>query len=47
MRTAMKAGKTPGETAAIWKISDKYKGYTIAEPRLKTNVQVLYDELKK
>jgi cyclase len=47
MRTAMKAGKTAGETAASWKISDKYKGYTIAEARLKTNVQVLFSELKK
>ena len=47
VQTAMKAGKTADEVAASWKISSKYKDYTIAEARLKTNVQVLFNELKK
>jgi glyoxylase-like metal-dependent hydrolase (beta-lactamase superfamily II) len=47
MQAAMKAGKTPDQVAASWKAAEKYKGYTVAEARLKTNVTVLYNELKK
>ena len=47
MQAAMKAGKTADQVAASWKAPEKYKGYTVAEARLKTNVTVLYNELKK
>ena len=45
--TAVKAGKTPEEIAASWKVAEKYKGYTIAAPRLKQNVEAVAAELKK
>ena len=47
VRAGINAGKSVDEIAAGWKINDKYKNYTIAEPRLKTNVQVIANELKK
>ncbi|HYM24398.1 MAG TPA: MBL fold metallo-hydrolase [Vicinamibacterales bacterium] len=47
VQAAMKAGKSADDAAAGWKIADKYKGYTIAEPRLKQNVTAIYGELKK
>ncbi|MBI3400949.1 MAG: MBL fold metallo-hydrolase [Acidobacteria bacterium] len=47
VQAAMKAGKSADEVAASWKPADKYKGYTVAEARLKTNVGALYAELKK
>jgi glyoxylase-like metal-dependent hydrolase (beta-lactamase superfamily II) len=47
VRAGLNAGKSVDEIAAGWKINDKYKNYTIAEPRLKTNVQVIANELKK
>jgi glyoxylase-like metal-dependent hydrolase (beta-lactamase superfamily II) len=47
VETAMKAGKSADEIASSWKIADKYKGYTIAEARLKTNVTAVFNELKK
>jgi cyclase len=43
----IKAGKTPDDIAAAWKIADKYKGYTIQDPRVKANVQVIATELTK
>ena len=46
MRDAKKAGKSVEDTASSWKIAPKYTGYTIAPERLKTNVQVLFDEIK-
>jgi glyoxylase-like metal-dependent hydrolase (beta-lactamase superfamily II) len=46
MRAAKKAGKSVDDEANSWKLADKYKGYTIAPARLKTNVQLVYDELK-
>ena len=46
VREGKKAGKSVDEIAGAWKIADKYKGYTIAEPRLKANAQVIFDELK-
>jgi cyclase len=47
VQAALAAGKTPDEIAAAWKISDKYKGYTIADARLKANVQAIAAEIKK
>src|SRR5262245_34814925 len=47
VQMAMKTGKTADDAAAAWKINDKYKGYTIAEPRLKQNITAIYAELKK
>jgi glyoxylase-like metal-dependent hydrolase (beta-lactamase superfamily II) len=48
VRTALNSGKSVDDVAAAWKVNEaKYKGYTIAEPRLKTNVQVIANELKK
>jgi glyoxylase-like metal-dependent hydrolase (beta-lactamase superfamily II) len=44
---AMKGGKSADDAAAAWKIADKYKGYNIAEARLKQNVAAIYGELKK
>jgi cyclase len=47
VQAALKAGKTADEIAASWKISDKYKGYTIQDARLKQNVTAIVNELKK
>jgi glyoxylase-like metal-dependent hydrolase (beta-lactamase superfamily II) len=47
VQAGVKAGKTPDEIAASWKIADKYKGYTIADPRLKQNITAIAGELKK
>src|SRR5260221_633770 len=47
VQAAMKAGKSADDAAAGWKIAGKYKGYTIADPRLKQNVAAIYGELKK
>jgi len=47
VQAAVKAGKTPDEIAASWKIADKYKGYTIADARLKQNVAAVAAEVKK
>jgi len=47
VQAAIKAGKTPEEIAASWKPAEKYKGYTIAEARLKQNVQSVAAEIKK
>jgi glyoxylase-like metal-dependent hydrolase (beta-lactamase superfamily II) len=47
MQVAMKMGTSADEVAATWKIADKYKGYTIADARLKTNVAAVMNELKK
>ena len=47
VRAAKKAGRTPDQVAASWKIPAKYKGY--GEPqaaRLRANVQVVWDETK-
>ena len=46
MRAAKSAGKTADEVAAAWKIPEKYAGYTMGMPgRLKTNVQIIFDEI--
>jgi cyclase len=47
VQVAMKMGKSADEVAASWKPADKYKGYNVAEARLKTNVTALMNELKK
>jgi glyoxylase-like metal-dependent hydrolase (beta-lactamase superfamily II) len=47
VQAGLKAGKTPDEIAASWKISDKYKGYTIQDAGLKQNVTAIANELKK
>ena len=47
VQTAMKAGKSADDAAAAWRIADRYKGYNIADARLKQNVTAMYGELKK
>jgi len=47
VRAAAAAGQGADAVAGTWKAPDKYKGYTIQEARLKTNVQSLYRELGK
>jgi len=47
VQAALKAGKSGDEIAASWKINDKYKGYNIADTRLKQNVTAIVNELKK
>ena len=47
VQAGLTAGKTPDEIAASWKISDKYKGYTIQDARLKANVAAIAAELRK
>jgi hypothetical protein len=47
VQAGVKAGKTPEEIAASWKIADKYKGYTINDGRMKQNVASIAGELKK
>jgi cyclase len=47
-REAKKAGKSADEFAAGWKNPDKYVGYPAPQPaRIKSNAQVIYDELGK
>ena len=46
VRAAKDAGKTVDEVASTWRIPAKYTGYAAPMPeRLKTNVQIVYDEL--
>ena len=47
VQAGMKAGKSADEIAAGWKPAAKYKDYTIADARLKTNVQAIAAEMKK
>ncbi len=47
VRNAKKAGKSVDDVANSWKMPAKYTGYAAPQPaRLKSNVQVIYDELK-
>ena len=47
VRQAKSAGKTVEEVASTWTVPAKYAGYTAAQPaRLRSNVQVVFDELK-
>jgi len=47
VQTAMASGMMSDGIANGWKPADKYKGYNIQPERLKTNVLVMYNELKK
>jgi cyclase len=47
VQAGVKAGKSAEDIAAGWKLPDAYKGYTIQDARLKTNVQGIVAELKK
>jgi cyclase len=47
VRAQMKAGKTAEAAAAEYKLPEKYAGYTNNPDRMKLNVGVIYDELKK
>jgi glyoxylase-like metal-dependent hydrolase (beta-lactamase superfamily II) len=44
--TGKKAGKSADEITSSWKLPEKYKGYTVADARLKTNVAAVYNEIK-
>jgi glyoxylase-like metal-dependent hydrolase (beta-lactamase superfamily II) len=47
VRAGKKAGQTVDQIAAAYKIPERFKGYAPpAEVRLKSNVQVVFDELK-
>jgi cyclase len=43
----MKAGKTPEAAGAEYKVPAKYAGYADSPDRVKLNIGVIYDELKK
>jgi cyclase len=47
VRAQMKAGKTAEAAGAEFKLPEKYAGYAISAERVKANVVVIYDELKK
>ena len=47
VRAEIKAGKTVEAAAAEYKIPEKYAGYTDNPERVKLNVGVIYDELKR
>jgi hypothetical protein len=47
VEAGLRAGKSADDIAASWKIADNYKGYNVAEARVKTNVTVIANELKK
>jgi cyclase len=47
VQAGLKAGKSPDDIAASWKIADKYKDYNIQDARLKQNVASVAAELKK
>ena len=47
VQAGKKAGMTVDQVAAAYKIPEKFKGYAApAEARLKTNVQIVFDETK-
>ena len=47
VQDAKKAGKSVDDVAKSWTMPAKYTGYAKADPvRLKSNVQVIFDELK-
>lgn len=47
MREAKKAGKGVEDVVKTWTMPAKYQGYTAAaEPRLRSNAQVIFDEIK-
>ena len=47
VRDGKRSGKSVDDVAAAWKVPTKYTGYATPQPaRLKSNVQVIYNELK-
>ena len=47
MREAKKAGRSVEDVAKSWTMPAKYQGYAAAqEPRLRSNAQVIFDEIK-
>jgi hypothetical protein len=47
VQAARKAGQTVDQLAASWKLPAKYAGYAEPAPaRLKSNIQVIFDELR-
>jgi hypothetical protein len=47
VRAAKKAGQTVDDVAKSWTMPAKFQGYAAAaEPRLRANVQVIFDEIK-
>jgi len=47
VRDGKRSGKSVDDVAAAWKIPAKYAGYATPQPaRLKSNVQVIYNEIK-
>jgi hypothetical protein len=47
VRAELKAGKSVEAAAAEYKIPEKYAGYADNPDRVKANVGVIYDELKR
>jgi cyclase len=47
VQAELKAGKSVDAAAAEYKIPEKYTGYTNSPAQVKTNVRVIYNELKK
>jgi len=47
VRSGVQGGKSLDAIAAEYKVPAKYAGYQAAEARVKSNVQVIADELKK
>jgi hypothetical protein len=45
--SGIREGRTVDQIAADWTLDEKYQGYQIQEARLKTNVQIIANELKK
>jgi cyclase len=43
----MKAGKSVDDATAGYKVPERFRGYTAAPARVKSDIQVIYDELKK
>ena len=47
MRAAKKGGKSVEEVVKTWKQDPKYQGYAeVQEARLRSNAQVIFDEIK-
>ena len=47
VRAAAAGGKSADAFAATWKPTATYKGYNVAEARLKTNAEAVYKEIGK
>ena len=46
-QTQMKAGKSVDDATTGYKVPDRFKGYTAQPARVKSDIQVIYDELNK